>query len=176
MKPPSGGPITGATSPGQVMIAMARIRPSLGVARSTASRPTGTIIAPPMPCSTRAAANAGRVLVVAHRTEAAVNTAIALPNTVRRPKRSAAQPLIGMNTASVSRYAVMPRLMSAGCTLNERAICGSAVAMMVPSRFSMKKVAATSVTISDEPERAGAPEAREPSGACIGGSLLGEPH
>ncbi len=40
--------------------------------------------------------------------------------------------------------------MSAGCMRNERAICGKAVAMIVPSRFSMKNVAATSVMMSDE--------------------------
>ena len=32
-----------------------------------------------------------------------VNTAIAARNTVRVPKRSATQPLAGMNTASLSR-------------------------------------------------------------------------
>jgi len=37
----------------------------------------------------------------------------------------------------------MPRLTSFGPTEKDRAICGSAVAMMVVSRYSMKKVAAT---------------------------------
>ena len=37
----------------------------------------------------------------------------------------------------------MPRLRSTGCTPNDRAICGSAVAITVPSRFSMKNAAAT---------------------------------
>jgi hypothetical protein len=53
--------------------------------------------------------------------------------------------------------------MSAGCTPNDRAICGSAVAMMVPSRFSMKNVAATSMTMIEEPRfaRSGSLEAVE---------------
>src|SRR5258708_38807809 len=37
----------------------------------------------------------------------------------------------------------MPMLTSVGVTANERAICGRAVAIAVPSRFSMKKVTAT---------------------------------
>src|SRR5882762_9774306 len=47
MKPPTGGPTTGATSPGQVMYAIASIKLCFSVVRNTTSRPTGTIIAPP---------------------------------------------------------------------------------------------------------------------------------
>ena len=102
-RPPSGGPRIGATRPGQVMVAIARISRGFSVARRTTSRPTGTIMAPPMPCTTRAAVKPHSPSASPHSTEAAVNTPIALANTVRLPKRSAAQPLIGMNTASVSR-------------------------------------------------------------------------
>ena len=48
IKPPSGGPITGAVSAGQVSNAIARIRCSFSVLRSTMRRPTGTIMAPPI--------------------------------------------------------------------------------------------------------------------------------
>ena len=49
MKPPTGGPTTGAISPGQVMNVIASIKLCFSVVRKTTSRPTGTIIAPPMP-------------------------------------------------------------------------------------------------------------------------------
>ena len=103
MKPPSGGPSTGATRAGQVRIAIALIMRSFGVPRSTTRRPTGTIIAPPMPCSTRIAMNAPSESARPHSSDAPVNTAIAAANTVRAPIRSATQPLIGISTPSVSR-------------------------------------------------------------------------
>ena len=59
MPPPSTGATTGAASAGQVNSAMARTRSDLPLNRSTARRPTGTIIAPPMPCSTRIATSIG---------------------------------------------------------------------------------------------------------------------
>ena len=65
------------------------------------------------------------------------------PNTVREPKRSATQPPIGMKTARVSIYAVMPMLTATAVTSNVLAMCGSAVAMTVVSRFSMKYALAT---------------------------------
>ena len=68
---------------------------------------------------------------------------MALANTRLVPKRSAIQPLTGMNTASVSMYTVMPMFKSIGLAPKERAICGIAVAMTVPSRFSMKNAPAT---------------------------------
>ena len=49
----------------------------VGVVRSTTSRPTGTIIAPPMPCNTRVAVSIGRSTAAAQPTEASVNIAIA---------------------------------------------------------------------------------------------------
>lgn len=103
IQPPTGGPRIGATSAGQVRIAMARTICSFGVLRNTTSRPTGTIIAPPRPCSVRAAVKAGRLPLAAHSSEDSVNTMIAAANTRRAPKRSAIQPLIGMNTVSATR-------------------------------------------------------------------------
>ena len=103
MKPPTGGPITVAMSPGQVMVAMARINWVLGVLRSTTNRPTGTIIAPPIPWKIRARMNWIRPVDMPQKTDAIVKTTMAVPNTVRAPKRSAIQPLIGMKIASVTR-------------------------------------------------------------------------
>ncbi len=103
MKPPSGGPRTGAISPGVVMNAIARSKSALAVLRSTTSRPTGTIIAPPIPCTMRANVNSGRFCASPQSTDESVNRTIALAKIVREPKRSATQPLTGMKTASVSK-------------------------------------------------------------------------
>ncbi len=103
MKPPSGGAITGAARAGQVRIAMARMRSGFGVARSTASRPTGTISAPPAPWTMRASVKETRPVDRPQATDARVKTATAVQNTRRAPKRSAAQPLAGSRSARVNR-------------------------------------------------------------------------
>ncbi len=54
MKPPSGGPITGPISAGTVTHVIALTSSLLSIERSSTSRPTGVIIAPPMPCRMRA--------------------------------------------------------------------------------------------------------------------------
>ena len=54
MKPPSGGPITGPISAGTVTHVIALTSALLSIERSSTSRPTGVIIAPPMPCRMRA--------------------------------------------------------------------------------------------------------------------------
>ena len=53
MKPPSGGPITGPISAGMVSQASAEISSDFGTVRRMTSRPTGTIMAPPMPWTMR---------------------------------------------------------------------------------------------------------------------------
>lgn len=51
---------------------------------------------------------------------------------------------------SVSRYADIPKLTVKGVLLNDRAICGKAVATTVPPKFSMKNAPATmSATTAD---------------------------
>jgi hypothetical protein len=72
-----------------------------------------------------------------------VKTTIAARNTVRAPKRSAIQPLRGMNTASDSRYEVSASLSAIGSSPRSRAIAGSDVAITVESMFSMKRATAT---------------------------------
>ena len=71
--------------------------------RSSTSRPTGTIIAPPSPCSMRAATSCHREPLSPHRIEPGRNTTMAPRNTCLAPYRSATQPLIGMNTARLNR-------------------------------------------------------------------------
>ena len=67
------------------MVAMALISSCFSVVRSTASRPTGTIIAPPAPWRMRARVNAVRVWHRPQSIEAAVKTTMAPAKTVRRP-------------------------------------------------------------------------------------------
>jgi hypothetical protein len=102
MAPPSAGASTGAVSAGQVSRAIARTLSDLPDRRSTASRPTGTIIAPPTPCSTRIPTSIGSVVLTAHPTEATVNSAMAVMKTRRTPNRSAIHPVAGMSTATVT--------------------------------------------------------------------------
>ncbi len=57
MKPPSGGPQIGPTSAGIVTSDMALSSNFLSMLRTRMRRPTGVIIAPPMPWTTRASTN-----------------------------------------------------------------------------------------------------------------------
>ena len=56
-----------------------------------------------MPCTMRAATSAASELAMPQPIEPKVKTTIAALNTRRAPNRSAVQPLIGMNTARLSR-------------------------------------------------------------------------
>jgi hypothetical protein len=103
MKPPIGGPITGPTKAGMVTQVMAERSWFLGTERSSTSRPTGSIIAPPIPCTMRAKTRNPRLSARPHSTEPKVNSAMARLNTRRVPKRSAIQPLAGTNTATANR-------------------------------------------------------------------------
>jgi hypothetical protein len=103
MKPPIGGPMIGPISAGMVSHAMASTSLCLSVERTTTSRPTGVIMAPPMPCTMRATTKPASEFAKAQPFEPSTKIPIAVENTVRAPNRSATQPLAGMNTASESR-------------------------------------------------------------------------
>src|SRR3954447_2738975 len=75
--------------------------------------------------------------------EPTMNTPMAIENTARAPKRSAVQPLAGMNTASDSRYEVMASFRVSGLVPISAAMAGSEVAMTVESMFSMNRAVAT---------------------------------
>jgi hypothetical protein len=75
------------------------ISSDLAKVRTMVSRPTGTIMAPPQPCSTRHATSKWMLLDMPQKNDPKVNSPIADPNTRRVPNRSAIQPLIGMKTA-----------------------------------------------------------------------------
>jgi hypothetical protein len=85
------------------MKASARTRSPLGAARITTMRPTGTIMAPPMPCTERQKTNWPSELEKAHPTDAIMKTPRARRNVVHEPTRSATQPLTGMKTARLTR-------------------------------------------------------------------------
>ena len=143
MKPPSGGPITGPTSAGTVTQAIALTSALLSIERSSTSRPTGVIIAPPKPCTMRAITKSVTEEDSAQPIEPTMKTAMAIENTMRAPKRSAVQPLAGMNTASDSRYEVMASFSVSGLVPISAAIAGSEVAITVESMFSMNRAVAT---------------------------------
>jgi len=70
---------------------------------NTTIRPTGTIIAPPAPWSTRIATSSPKVWLAAQPSDAIVNIAMAESSTQRYPKRSVIQLLKGISTATVTR-------------------------------------------------------------------------
>ena len=72
---------------------------ALGKVRITVSRPTGIIMAAPIPRKIRAATIRGTFVASPQNTEEIVKTAMAGANTRRVPYRSAIQPLTGMHTA-----------------------------------------------------------------------------
>ncbi len=103
MKPPSGGPRSGPMRAGTVNQAIAVRNSDFFVVRSSIRRPTGVIIAPPAPCTTRASTNISSDVDSEQSTEPSMKTPIARRNTSREPKRSAAQPETGMNVARERR-------------------------------------------------------------------------
>src|SRR3979409_1594603 len=143
MKPPSGGPITGPISAGTVTHVIALTSALLSIERSNTNRPTGVIMAPPMPCRMRAITKWVTLEDSAQPIDPTMKTAMAIENTMRAPKRSAVQPLAGMNTASDSRYEVIASFRVSGLVPISAAIAGSEVAITVESMFSMKRAVAT---------------------------------
>ena len=103
ISPPASGAITGASSPGHTTYDVTRSRSSLAAREITIVRPTGTIIAPPAPCSTRIPTSMPRFTLTAQPIEARVNSAIAVRKTIRLPSRRVSQPDSGIAVASVSR-------------------------------------------------------------------------
>src|SRR3982074_2125465 len=143
MKPPSGGPVTGPISAGTVTHAIALTSALLSMERSSTSRPTGVIMAPPTPCRMRAITKWVTEEDNAQPIEPTMNTAMAIENTARAPKRSAVQPLAGMNTSSDSRYEVIASFSVSGLVPMSVAMAGSEVAITVESMFSMNRAVAT---------------------------------
>ena len=149
MKPPSGGPITGPISAGTVSTsspAPARTSPRV---RSRTRRPTGTIIAPPMPCRMRATDELRQRLREAAEDRAegehddrgaehgARAEAVGHP-AAERDEDGEAQQIGGDREIEPQRVFA-----------ESRAMAGSAVAIIVESRFCMNIAQATISGMSD---------------------------
>ena len=85
MAPPTSGPSTGPISAGTVSQAMEPTSSCLGTVLRITSRPTGTIMAPPMPWTMRPTTSPTMPSASPHRIEPKVNTRIASRNTSRAP-------------------------------------------------------------------------------------------
>jgi hypothetical protein len=83
--------------------AIAPTRSFLAVARTSTRRATGTIIAPPMPCTKRDSTNSSRLSDMAQNIEPTTNTPSAQRKTRLAPNRSAIQPETGMKMASATK-------------------------------------------------------------------------
>jgi hypothetical protein len=101
--PPIGGPTSGPISAGMDNHAIAEMSWLRGVARTRTRRPTGVIIAPPMPCRNRAPTNSVSDEETAQATEPTTKTPMATRKTRLAPKRSAIQPETGMKTARATK-------------------------------------------------------------------------
>ena len=102
MKPPSGGPITGAMSDGQTSAESICMSSLFPVLRSTIMRPTGDIMAAEPPCTRRQPMKAPKLPAMPHAMDEIVKSTIAEQKRLRVPMRSASQPLAGMQTAAAS--------------------------------------------------------------------------
>src|SRR5260370_30727333 len=100
-------------------------------------------MAPQIPCTMRPTRKPLREEDSAQPIEPTIKTPTAIENTIRAPKRSAVQPLAGINTASDSRYEVMASFSVRGLAPISAAIAGSEVAITVESMFSMNREVAT---------------------------------
>jgi len=103
MKPPTGGPITGPISAGTVSQASEPTSSRFSTDRRITSRPTGTIMAPPIPWMMRAPTSVAIELEKPQRIEPMVKIAIAARKTLRAPCLSASQPEAGRKTAMARR-------------------------------------------------------------------------
>ena len=70
--------------------------------RASVMRPTGIIMAPPAPWTTRQATSISMLVERPQSREPTQNRPMAAAKTRRVPNRSAIQPLTGMNTARLS--------------------------------------------------------------------------
>ena len=149
-QPPSVGPTSGPIRPGMATKLIASRNFSRGKARSTVRRPTGSSMAPPVPCRMRAPVSSVSVRDSAQAPEPRANSTMASMKTRRVPNRSASQPVAGITVAIASAYDTTTACMRSGLSPRPRAIAGKAVLTMVASSVCMKKPMATSHSSSRE--------------------------
>ena len=97
------GPRIGPSSVGTPITAMIRPIRSGPAAWARIAWPTGMIIPPPKPCSTRKTISDSVLQARPHSTEPTRNRATETIHSRRPPKRSIAQPVNGITVASASR-------------------------------------------------------------------------
>ncbi len=88
---------------GIVRVARAWTSSLRGTLRRITRRPTGTIMAPPIPWRNRASTNPVRELAAAQASDPTMNTAMAARKIRRAPNRSAIHPETGMKIARLTR-------------------------------------------------------------------------
>src|SRR5271166_1464672 len=99
-----GEPESGNDKAAEIVIQfIAETSPERGKLRKRIRRPTGVIIAPPNPCTTRISRSIGRLVENPQSADPVAKIAIAAQNTTRAPSRSAIQPPNGIKTARLSR-------------------------------------------------------------------------
>ena len=84
MKPPSGGPITGAINAGQTSSAVIDISSCLPARRNARMRPIANINPPEAPCTTRATTSCGRFIATPQPIDASTKPPSA-SRQIRRP-------------------------------------------------------------------------------------------
>ena len=103
MSPPRTGPLAGANVVGTTRMPAAFERSRWGKARNTIVCVTGMRKPPPMPCSARNTIRLSMFHAAAQSADPAVKNASARRKTRFVPKRSPAQPLTGIATATATR-------------------------------------------------------------------------
>ena len=103
MTPPMSGPLAGANVVGTTRMPAAFERSCCGNARNTIVCETGIRKPPPSPCSARNTIRLSMFQAKAHSADPPVKNASARTKMSFVPKRSPAQPLTGIATATASR-------------------------------------------------------------------------
>ena len=103
ISPPITGPRIGPSSVGTPITLITRPIRCGPAAWARIACPTGRIMPPPKPCSTRNTISDSVLHASPHSTEPAMNSETDSIHVVRPPKRSIAHPLSGITVASASR-------------------------------------------------------------------------
>ena len=136
--PPTSGPIATARPLMPPHAPSARPRRSGGTAAERIVSVSGITIAPPSPCTARAASSAAIDGASAAAAEASVKMPSPIANMRRRPKRSPSAAPVRRSTAKVSVYAFTVHSRPESPELRSSRITGSAVVTTRLSSVTMK--------------------------------------
>ncbi len=168
-RPPASGPIATAApvvAP-QIPNAVPRSLPLKALARSASE--VANIIAAPIPWAARDRFSTNGSPARPDASEATENTPRPMVNTSRRPMRSASEPAVNRNAASVSAYASTTHCRSEKLECSDVWIDGSATLTIVTSSSSMK--IATQTTDSVHQRLGSLPPCAGAGPALMGGTL-----